>query len=75
MSDPISRLEFVCEQLNKQFGDGYAREHPEMVSAIMATAASDWAASRIAVAIEHVAVALLAEDEPVGIVRAPGLVR
>ena len=40
----------------------------------MQTAASDWAASRLAVAIERVAVALLAEDEEMqngaGIVRA-----
>ena len=31
--------------------------------AVMQTAASDWAASRLAVAIERVAVALLAEGE------------
>jgi hypothetical protein len=46
----------------------------------MQSAASDWAASRLAVAIEPVAVALLSDDDPVpqngpGIVRAHGLVR
>ena len=43
------------------------------------TAASDWAASRLAVAIERVAVALLAEDEEMqngaGIVRATTVMR
>jgi hypothetical protein len=34
-----------------------------VVVAVMQTAASDWAASRLAVAIERVAVALLAEEE------------
>jgi hypothetical protein len=42
-------------------------------------ASSDWAASRLAVAIEQVAVALLAEDEQTqngpGIVRAHGVMR
>ena len=45
----------------------------------MQTAASDWAASRLAVAIERVAVALLAEDEEMqngaGIVRATTVMR
>jgi hypothetical protein len=48
--------------------------------AVVQSAASDWAAARLAVAIERVAVALLAEDEPapqndLGIVRAHGVMR
>jgi hypothetical protein len=35
-----------------------------LVAAVVQSAASDWAAARLAVAIERVAVALLAEDEP-----------
>ena len=59
--------------------DGHAAAHPELVIAVMNAASSDWAASRLAVAIEQVAVALLAEDEQMqngpGIVRAHGVVR
>ena len=45
-----------------------------MLVAVVQTAASDWAASRLAVAIERVAVALLAEDEQVP-QNGPGIVR
>jgi hypothetical protein len=45
-------------------GADYAREHPDVLVAVVQSAASDWAAARLAVAIERVAVALLAEDEP-----------
>jgi hypothetical protein len=59
--------------------DGLAAAHPEPVIAVMNAASSDWAASRLAVAIEQVAVALLAEDEQMqngpGIVRAHGVMR
>ena len=63
MSDPISRLEVVRREIDRVFGDGYAAAHPDAGRCRDATAASDWAASRLAVAIERVAVALLAEDE------------
>jgi hypothetical protein len=59
--------------------DGLAAAHPELVIAVMNAASSDWAASRLAVAIEQVAVALLAEDEQMqngpGIARAHGVMR
>ena len=58
MSDPISRLEFARQEIDRVFGSGHAEQHPEVVVAVMQTAASDWAASRLAVAIERVAVAL-----------------
>ncbi|HVQ13333.1 MAG TPA: hypothetical protein VMS40_07070, partial [Vicinamibacterales bacterium] len=43
--------------------DGHAAAHPELVAAIMQSAASDWAATRLAIAIERVAEALLVEEE------------
>ena len=51
-----------------------------MLVAVVQSAASDWAAARLAVAIERVAVALLFEEEQVpqngpGIVRAHGVMR
>ena len=45
------------------FGDGYAAAHPDVVSAVVQSAASDWAATRLAIAIERVAEALLVEEE------------
>ena len=73
-SRPLAR-----QKIDRVFGSGHARQHPELVVAVMQTAASDWAASRLAVAIERVAVALLAEDEEMqngaGIVRATTVMR
>jgi hypothetical protein len=40
--------------------------HPELVIAVVNAASSDWAASRLAVAIERVAEALVAEEETSG---------
>ena len=62
MSDPISRFEVCRREIDRMFGDGHAAAHPELVAAIMHSAASDWAATRIAVAIERVAEALLIEE-------------
>ena len=44
------------------FGDGYAAAHPDVVTAVVQSAASDWAATRLAIAIERVAEALLIEE-------------
>ena len=46
MSDPISRLELARQEIDRVSGSGHARQHPEVVVAVMQTAASDWAASR-----------------------------
>jgi hypothetical protein len=75
MSDPISRLQFARDEIDRVFGTNYAREHPEVVTAIMATAASDFAALAIAAALHDIAAALA--DEPAGAVmlRASGLSR
>ena len=50
-------------EIDRLFGSGFAAAHPELVSATMASAASDWAAARLASAIEQVAVALVAEEQ------------
>ena len=59
MSDPISRLEFARQEIDRVFGSGHAEQHPEVVVAVMQTAASDWAASRVAEA-------LFVEKSPLG---------
>jgi hypothetical protein len=43
MSDPISRLEVCRSEIDRVFGDGYGAAHPELVIAVMQSAASDWA--------------------------------
>jgi hypothetical protein len=63
MPDPISRLQLVRDEVDRAFGDGFAANNPALVIAVVNAASSDWAASRLAVAIERVAAALLAEDE------------
>ena len=59
MSDPISRLELARQEIDRVSGSGHARQHPEVVVAVMQTAASDWAASRVAEA-------LFVEESPLG---------
>jgi type IV pilus biogenesis protein CpaD/CtpE len=63
MADPISRLQLAQEEIDRVFGVGYAAAHPDVLVVTVQTAASDWAAARLAVAIERVAAALLVEDE------------
>jgi type IV secretory pathway TrbD component len=80
-ADPISRLEVVRREIDRVFGDGHAAAHPELVVAVVNAASSDWAAARLALAIERVAEALLVEEaesnpgRPEVIVRARELVR
>ena len=45
------------------FGADYARSHPEVLVVVVQSAASDWAAARLAAAIEHVAIALAEPEE------------
>jgi hypothetical protein len=75
MSDPISRLEVVQREIDRVFGAGYAAAHPDVVTAVVQSAATDWAATRLAVAIERVAEALLVEEEAQRIVPARELLR
>jgi hypothetical protein len=55
MPDPISRLQLAQQEIDRVLGSGYAQRHPELVAVVVQTAASDWAAARLAVAIERVA--------------------
>jgi hypothetical protein len=80
MSDPISRLQLAQQEIDRVLGTGYAQEHPELVAVVVQSASSDWAAARLAIAIERVAEALLVDEEAVaqnssGIVRAHELMR
>ena len=71
MSDPLSRLQFARDEIDRVFGANYAAAHPEVVTAVMATAASDFAALAVAAALRDIAAALA--DEPAGVmIRAPG---
>ena len=63
MSDPISKLEVCRREIDRVFGDGYAAAHPDVVTAVVQSAASDGAAARLAAAIEHVAIALAEPEE------------
>jgi hypothetical protein len=71
----MSRLEFAREEIDRVLGAGFAGAHPEMVAIVMQTAASDWAASRLAVAIERVAAALVEPVEEPPIMPARELLR
>jgi hypothetical protein len=75
MPDPISRVELAKSELDRTFGPDYARENPQVLVAVLNAASSDWAASRLAVAIERVAEALLVEEEAQRIVSARELMR
>jgi len=73
-------LQLARDEINKTFGVGFAEQHPEVLVAVLNAASSDWAASRLGVAIERVAQALLLEEEAVpqngsGIVRATTVMR
>jgi hypothetical protein len=79
MSDPISRLEVCRREIDRVFGDGHAAAHPELVAAIMQSAAIDQAAMRLSAALEFIGRALVIEDETMPsngpIVRPQALVR
>jgi hypothetical protein len=75
MSDPISRVELAKSELDRTFGSDFARENPQVLVAVLNAASSDWAASRLAAAIERVAEALLVEEEVQHIVPAGELLR
>jgi hypothetical protein len=47
MPDPIARLEFYRQEVDRVFGAGHAVANPELVSTIMLTAALDFAAIRL----------------------------
>jgi hypothetical protein len=80
MPDPITRLRLARAEIDAAFGDGYAEAHHELVCAVMASAASDYAATCVATALERsaacIADALVAVDLPaVPIIREPRTMR
>jgi hypothetical protein len=81
MPDPISRLQFARDEIDRVLGPGTAKANPELLAAVMASAATDFAALTIARAITDVAEALVETggDNMVvpdhSIVRAGGLLR
>jgi hypothetical protein len=79
MTDPIARLEFARDEIDRVFGAGYAADHPDVVAAVMASAAMDFAALHITGALREIAAALVLENEAPtgngGIVRAHGVLR
>jgi hypothetical protein len=79
-SDPMSRLQSARDEIDRVLGPGYAQARPEVVVAVMQSAASDYAALAIARAIQDVALALAeleesGRPESMSIVRAPGVMR
>ena len=59
MQDLVSRLEMVRQEVDRLFGEGFAAAHPELVAAVMATAASDYMAVAIARGLQDIAAALV----------------
>jgi hypothetical protein len=79
-SDPMSRLQSARDEIDRVLGPGYAQARPEVVVAVMQSAASDYAALAIARAIQDVALALAeleesGRPESMSIVRAHGVMR
>jgi hypothetical protein len=58
-------VQLARDEIDRVFGADYAATHPNVMVAVLNAASSDWAASRLAAAIETVAAALV-EDEPHG---------
>jgi hypothetical protein len=70
MPDPLDRLTLAQQKIDELFGPGFAQGHPEVLMVVVQSAASDWAAARLAAAIEHVAIALTEPEEAQHIVPA-----
>jgi hypothetical protein len=63
-SDPISRVCFARDEIDRVFGAGHAASHPDMVCAVMISAGLDYAGGLIGRAIDNVAGALVEEVDP-----------
>ena len=66
MPDPISRLQFARDEIDRVFGSGYAAANPNVVASVMASAALDYAANLLAHAIGDIAHALMVDDADSG---------
>jgi hypothetical protein len=72
--DPISRLRFARDEIDRVFGEGYAAQHPDVVASVMMSAAIDFHALSIARALEGV-MSVLIEDEPLVPIKRTGILR
>jgi hypothetical protein len=70
MPDPLDRLTIAKAKIDELFGAGFAQQHPEVLVVVVQSAASDWAAARLAGATESVAIALAEPEAPQHIVPA-----
>jgi hypothetical protein len=75
MPDPLDRLTIAQQKIDELFGPNYAREHPDVLITVVRSTASDWAAHRLALAIERVAEALVEPEEPQHIMQPRELLR
>jgi hypothetical protein len=46
MPDPLDRLTLAQQKIDELFGSNYSRENPQVLIAVVQSAASDWAAPR-----------------------------
>jgi hypothetical protein len=61
--DPVSRLQFARDEIDRVFGRGYASENPDVVAAVMMAASTDFMALTIARAITDAATVLAEGDD------------
>lgn len=59
--DPVARLQLAQNEIDRVFGLGFSRDHPELLSAVLLCATLDFAAT-VARAIENMASALILEE-------------
>ena len=50
--DPVSRLEFTKGEIDRVFGRGYSRDHPELTAAVMLSASLDFHGLTLARAVQ-----------------------
>ncbi|MBH3378359.1 hypothetical protein [Pseudomonas asiatica] len=46
-------MDDAIDAIDKAFGEGYAKKHPDLVGAFMQTAAADFSAACVAIAIQE----------------------
>jgi hypothetical protein len=64
--NPISRLEFAKDEIDRVFGRGHSRDHPEVVNTVMLSASLDFLGLTIARGMREITVALLEDAPPPG---------
>jgi hypothetical protein len=69
MPDPLARLQFARDEIDRVFGSGYAQANPDVVSAVMISASLDFHGLIISRTLEGVAGALVEPDEVVPVRR------